>query len=121
MCVLTGEDQLDLDFRATEIKRGLEVHGAVNPLGRAGCGVQDKDKAAKEALLLAVCARGFQSGRTIVFFRTKKQAHRAKMLFGLAQLPSAGELHGDMTQTMRLESLDRFRKVGFLFMNPASF
>ncbi len=73
--------------------------------------MQDKDKAAKEALLLAVCARGFQSGRTIVFFRTKKQAHRAKMLFGLARLPPAGELHGDMTQAMRLDSLDRFRKV----------
>ena len=33
------------------------------------------------------------------------------MLFGLAGLPAAGELHGDMTQAARLESLDRFRKV----------
>lgn len=74
-------------------------------------GLQGRDKAVKEALLLAVCSRGFQSGRTIVFFSTKKQAHRAKMLFGLAELPKAGELHGDMTQTARLESLVQFRKV----------
>ena len=37
---------------------------------------------------------------------------RLKMLFGLAGLPAAGELHGDMTQAARLESLDSFRKVG---------
>ena len=77
--------------------------------------LQDKDKAVKEALLLAVCARGFQGGRTIVFFSTKKQAHRAKMLFGLSQLPTAGELHGDMSQSMRLESLDSFRRVSVFF------
>ncbi len=34
------------------------------------------------------------------------------MLFGLAGLPPTGELHGDMTQAARLESLERFRKVG---------
>lgn len=33
------------------------------------------------------------------------------MLFGLAGLPPAGELHGDMTQAARLESLERFRRV----------
>lgn len=37
---------------------------------------------------------------------------RLKMLFGLAGLPPTGELHGDMTQAARLESLERFRKVG---------
>ena len=35
------------------------------------------------------------------------------MVFGLAGLPAAGELHGDMTQAARLESLDSFRKVGW--------
>lgn len=33
---------------------------------------------------------------------TKKAAHRLKILFGLAGLKAA-ELHGDMTQTQRLE------------------
>ena len=62
-------------------------------------------------MLLALCSRSFSVGRTIVFFRTKHQAHRVKMLFGLASLPPAAELHGNMTQAARLESLDRFRQV----------
>jgi ATP-dependent RNA helicase DDX27 len=66
----------------------------------------------KEAVLLALCSRTFASGRTIVFFQTKQKAHRLKILFGLAGLPPAAELHGDMTQAARLESLERFRKVG---------
>ena len=39
------------------------------------------------------------------------RAHRAKLLFGLAALGAAAELHGDMTQAARLASLDTFRKV----------
>jgi len=54
------------------------------------------------------CCRG---GKTIVFFSTKHSAHRAKILFGLAELPPSAELHGNMTQAARLESLERFRKV----------
>ena len=73
--------------------------------------VQGAHAADKEAVLLALCSRSFSSGRTIVFFRTKHQAHRVKMLFGLAGLPLAAELHGNMTQAARLESLDRFRKA----------
>ena len=46
-----------------------------------------------------------------MFFSTKHSAHRAKILFGLAELPAAAELHGNMTQAARLESLERFRKV----------
>ena len=83
----------------------------------ADCVVQGKEAGAKEAFLLALCSRGFRE-RTIIFFRTKKGAHRAKMLFGLAGLPPAAELHGDMTQAMRLESLERFRKVAALLDDP---
>ncbi len=63
----------------------------------------------KEAALLALCARALRGGRCIVFFRTKQRAHRARMLFGLAGVPPATELHGNMTQAARLESLERFR------------
>ena len=63
----------------------------------------------KEAALLALCGRALRAGRCIVFFRTKQRAHRARMLFGLAGLPPATELHGNMTQAARLESLERFR------------
>ena len=47
-----------------------------------------------------------------MFFSTKHSAHRAKILFALAGLQQAAELHGNMTQAARLESLERFRKVG---------
>ena len=80
--------------------------------------MQGAAAADKEAVLLALCSRSFCSGRTIVFFRTKHQAHRVKMLFGLAGLPPAAELHGNMTQAARLESLDCFRKVPHLTRMP---
>jgi len=72
--------------------------------------------ALKEALLLALCSRSFNSGQAIVFFKTKQRAHRMKILFGLCKLPPAGELHGDMTQAARLESLERFRKGEIKFL-----
>ena len=65
----------------------------------------------KEAVLVTLCSRSFKGGKTIVFFRTKQRAYRAKILFGLGGLPPAAELHGNMSQTARLESLDKFRKV----------
>lgn len=71
-----------------------------------GCAAADK-----EATLLALAASSYGNGRTIVFFRTKVATHRAKLLFGLAELPAAAELHGNMSQTGRLEALDAFRKV----------
>ena len=65
--------------------------------------------ASKEAALLALCGRSLSGGRTIVFCGTKRQAHRTKVLFGLLGLPAAAELHGNMTQAERLESLEKFR------------
>lgn len=79
--------------------------------------LKGKASVKKEATLLALIARGFRtSGRAIIFFSTKQKAHRAKILFGLADLPLAVELHGDMTQAARLQSLEDFRtgKAGFL-------
>jgi ATP-dependent RNA helicase DDX27 len=72
--------------------------------------------ASKVAVLLALCARKTKDCRTIIFFRTKRRAHRMKILFGLTSLSLAVELHGDMTQTHRLESIDMFRrgKASFL-------
>ncbi|XP_026192286.1 ATP-dependent RNA helicase DRS1 [Cyclospora cayetanensis] len=53
--------------------------------------------------------------RVIVFFGTKKAAHEAFLLFSLLGMPSA-ELHGDLTQQMRVESFEKFQqgKVEFL-------
>lgn len=79
-----------------------------------------QDAHIKEAVLLALCSRNFGTGRTIVFFQTKQHAHRAKLLFGLCQLSIAGELHGNMTQASRLESLDKFRKASAGSNEPAA-
>lgn len=48
--------------------------------------------------------------------RTKQQAHRLKILFGLCKLPAAAELHGDMTQAARLQSLEKFRQGEVAFL-----
>ena len=61
----------------------------------------------KEAHLLALVCRTFTK-RVIVFARTKQQAHRLKIITGLSGLKTA-ELHGDLTQTMRLAALESFR------------
>jgi len=51
----------------------------------------------------------------LIFFREKKDAHRMKIIFSLAGL-NAAELHGNLTQLQRLDSLEQFRDgtVNFL-------
>lgn len=44
----------------------------------------------KEAIVTALCARSFKE-KTIVFCKTKQQAHKLKVLFGLLKLPQAGQ------------------------------
>ncbi|KAI9115597.1 hypothetical protein K1719_013266 [Acacia pycnantha] len=68
----------------------------------------------QEAVLLALCSKTFTSN-VIIFSGTKQAAHRLKIILGLAGLKAA-ELHGNLTQAQRLESLEHFRKqqVDFL-------
>ncbi|POR37506.1 Uncharacterized protein TPAR_02282 [Tolypocladium paradoxum] len=64
--------------------------------------------------LIHLCKELYRE-RVIIFFRQKKAAHRARIIFGLLDM-SAAELHGSMNQTMRIESVESFRdgKVSFL-------
>ncbi|RDW71283.1 putative ATP-dependent RNA helicase drs1 [Coleophoma cylindrospora] len=64
--------------------------------------------------LLYLCANVY-TDRVIVFFRQKKEAHRARIIFGLSGL-KATELHGSMSQEQRITSVEAFRdhKVSFL-------
>ncbi|KAG9234275.1 P-loop containing nucleoside triphosphate hydrolase protein [Amylocarpus encephaloides] len=64
--------------------------------------------------LLCLCAKVY-TDRVIVFFRQKKEAHRARVIFGLSGL-KATELHGSMSQDQRIASVEAFRdgKASFL-------
>ncbi|KAG4444099.1 nucleolar DEAD-box protein required for synthesis of 60S ribosomal subunit [Cadophora sp. M221] len=64
--------------------------------------------------LLYLCANVY-TDRVIVFFRQKKEAHRARVIFGLSGL-KATELHGSMSQELRITSVESFRdgKASFL-------
>lgn len=68
----------------------------------------------RAALLLSLCVRTFKH-QVIIFIRSKKLAHQLRIIFGLLGL-SASELHGDLSQDQRLQSLQAFRdgKVDFL-------
>ena len=50
-----------------------------------------------------------------IFVRSKKHAHRLRIIFGLADLKVA-ELHGSLTQQQRLESLQRFQNHDVEFL-----
>ncbi|KAK9755079.1 hypothetical protein RND81_01G001200 [Saponaria officinalis] len=77
-------------------------------------------EAHQEAVLLALCSKTFTS-KVIIFSGTKKVAHRLKILFGLVGYKAA-ELHSNLTQAQRLDSLELFRKqeVDFLITTDVS-
>ncbi|GIX61285.1 DEAD-box family helicase [Babesia caballi] len=68
----------------------------------------------REAAALYLCKRRYPS-RTILFFQTKRAAHRAALVFRFAGL-KCGELHGDLSQSKRFEQVELFRtrQVDFL-------
>lgn len=91
------------------IQEFVRVRGATGSSANARS--QEETRA---ALLLSLCMRTFKN-QVIIFVRSKKLAHQLRIIFGLLGL-SAGELHGDLSQEQRLQSLQGFRdgKVDFL-------
>lgn len=73
----------------------------------SGAGRQAAEDAHRAALLLTLCMRTFRD-QVIIFVRSKKLAHQLKIIFGLLGL-AAAELHGDLSQEQRLQSLTSFR------------
>ncbi|XP_032560424.1 probable ATP-dependent RNA helicase DDX27 isoform X1 [Chiroxiphia lanceolata] len=61
----------------------------------------------REAIVTALLTRTFRD-HVMLFTQTKKQAHRMHILLGLMGL-RVGELHGNLSQAQRLESLRRFK------------
>ncbi|GAO19151.1 uncharacterized protein UV8b_03411 [Ustilaginoidea virens] len=64
--------------------------------------------------LAHICMKMYHE-RVIIFFRQKREAHRARIIFGLLGL-SCAELHGSMNQSQRIASIESFRdgKVSYL-------
>ena len=62
----------------------------------------------REPMLLSLLTRHFPT-ETIVFCEKKAEAHRLHIILGLMGLRSS-ELHGNLTQSQRLQALDRFAK-----------
>ncbi|KFB51192.1 hypothetical protein ZHAS_00019455 [Anopheles sinensis] len=69
--------------------------------------VREGREADREPLLAALVCRTFHD-HCMVFVQTKRTAHRLRILLGLLGVKS-GELHGDLTQAQRLESLKQFK------------
>ena len=59
------------------------------------------------ASLALLCTEVYKE-RAIVFFRQKKEVHRARIIFGLLGL-KVGELHGGMSQEQRINAVSSFR------------
>ena len=81
------------------------VEGLVQEFVRLRPGREEK----RMASLLLLCTKAYTE-RVIVFFRQKKEVHRARIIFGLLGV-QAGELHGGMSQE-QVCSLLPFRPSG---------
>merc|ERR1712178_344796 len=71
--------------------------------------IRNDSEEVREAIVASLVQRNF-SMHTLVFVRTKTHCHRLNILLGLLDIRS-GELHGDMKQKDRLDSLRRFKKA----------
>ncbi|KAF2683743.1 DEAD-domain-containing protein [Lentithecium fluviatile CBS 122367] len=79
------------------------VAGLTQEFVRLRQGKEDK----RLACLMYIC-ENIYTGRVIIFFRQKKEAHRVRVVFGLCGL-KASELHGNMSQEQRIQSVEAFR------------
>lgn len=69
--------------------------------------IREDKEGDREPILAALICRTFHD-HVMVFVQTKRQAHRLHILLGLLGIKAA-ELHGNLTQQMRLENLKRFK------------
>lgn len=70
--------------------------------------IKDREDREREPILAALVCRTFHD-HCMIFVQRKRQAHRLHILLGLLGI-KAGELHGNLTQQQRLESLKQFKE-----------
>ncbi|XP_065367423.1 probable ATP-dependent RNA helicase DDX27 [Calliphora vicina] len=70
--------------------------------------IREEKEGDREPILASLICRTFHD-HCMIFVQTKKQAHRLHILLGLLGI-KAGELHGNLTQQQRLESLKKFKE-----------
>lgn len=69
--------------------------------------IRESSEPDRVVFLLALC-QNYYKKKCIVFFQTKSEAHRVRIMFGLVGLKAA-ELHGNLSQAERLEALEQFK------------
>ncbi|KAJ4288671.1 nucleolar DEAD-box protein required for synthesis of 60S ribosomal subunit [Kalmusia sp. IMI 367209] len=79
------------------------VAGLTQEFVRVRKGKEDR----RLAYLMYICTKVY-TDRVIIFFRQKKEAHRVRVVFALCGL-KASELHGNLTQEQRIQSVEAFR------------
>lgn len=107
-----GNDDDDSD----DGKKKFQRHRGRGPQKRGGKNHQmqkerdeiERADREREPILAALICRTFHD-HCMVFVQRKRQAHRLHILLGLLGI-KAGELHGNLTQQQRLESLKQFKE-----------
>lgn len=69
---------------------------------------KEREDREREPILASLVCRTFHD-HCMIFVQRKRQAHRLHILLGLLGI-KAGELHGNLTQQQRLESLKQFKE-----------
>jgi len=95
----------------------VRVH--VNVVGRVAETLEQEfvkvpSEKVREAVLMSLCDRNYRTN-VMIFCKTKRDAHRLAIIFGLCGLRFA-EIHGNLLQIDRMKSLQRFQEqqVDFL-------
>ena len=70
----------------------------------------------KRMAYLISIIKGKKLNRTIIFFNTKQDCHKCILFFKKFGLESCAELHGNISQTERIKSLEDFQKGDVKFL-----